>query len=44
MDILKKISKHNPIPEKLSYDSFFGIELTLLVSVTSFKSLCEKGN
>ena len=25
MDILKKISKHNPITEKLSYDSFFGI-------------------
>ena len=25
IDILKQISKHNPIPEKLSYDSFSGI-------------------
>ena len=27
IDILKQISKHNPIPEKLSYDSFSGIEI-----------------
>ena len=26
IDILKQISEHNPIPEKLSYDSFSGIE------------------
>ena len=25
IDILKQISEHNPIPEKLSYDSFSGI-------------------
>ena len=30
------MSKHNPIPEKLSYANFSGIEVISLVSVTSF--------
>ena len=33
IDILKQISKHNPIPEKLSYDSFSGIEILKVLDI-----------